>query len=219
MATPTYATALLQITTYIVANGNNEITANVLSPVLKSMLDFANNNIGDLSTLTTDQKNTVVDAINSLKYAFDNLNNNGVQLYTGIDDPNINPPPTYTYADFYMQIDINDLPVKLWQWNGFEWTDASEEPSTTSDNVQNNSDVPGSSVTQALNNLLSGGSNFPKIQIIATAGQTIFPLGTKALANGVLLNGLGINDEDWSQSGSNITTTFPLNEEDIFKPF
>ena len=60
---------------------------------------------------------------------------------------------------------------------------------------------------------------FPKVEIIATAGQTVFPLGTTALANGVLWNGIGLNDGDWSQTGTNITTTFPLSAGDIFKPF
>ena len=218
MAIPLYATVLEQINTYIVANGNNEITANVLNPILKLMLDFANNNIGDLDTLTTDEKNSIVESINSLKQNFDDLVNNGVQLYTGIDDPNVTPPPTYNYADFYMQLDIDSLPVKLWQWNGFVWTDASQEPETESDNVNNNSDVPGLSVTDALNYLQLNGSNFPKLQIIATAGQTVFPLGTTAIANGVLWNGVGLNDNDWSQTGSNITTTFALSAGDIFKP-
>lgn len=155
MATPIYATVLSQINTYIVANGNNEITANVLNPILKLMLDFANNNIGNLDTLTTDEKNSIVEAINSLKENFNDLVNNGVQLYTGIDNPNDTPPPTYKYADFYMQVDIDSLPVKLWQWNGFEWTDESGDPATESDNVLNNSDVYGVTVTDALNNLLT----------------------------------------------------------------
>lgn len=218
MATPIYATVIGQINTYIVANGNNEITANVLNPILVLLADFANNNIGDLNTLTTDQKNSVVEAINSLKQNFDDLVNNGVQLYTGINDPNDVPPPTYKYADFYMQVDIDSLPVKLWQWNGFIWTDASQEPQTESDNVNNNSSVPGISVTDALNYLLTNGANFPKIQITATAGQTVFPLGTSALANAVFWNGALLNDSDWSQSGTNITTTFPFSEGDLFKP-
>ncbi len=67
---------------------------------------------------------------------------------------------------------------------------------------------------------LSGNTTpFPKIQITATAGQTVFPLGTTALANGVLWNGVGLNDADWSQTGTSITTTFPLTAGDIFKPF
>lgn len=122
MATPTYATVISQIDAYIVANGNNEITANVLNPILKVITDFANNTIGDLDTLTTSDKTTVVNAINSLKTAFDNLNNNGVQLLTGYDDPNVTPPPSYNYADFYMELDVtDDSPIQLWQWSGTEW--------------------------------------------------------------------------------------------------
>lgn len=122
MATPTYATVLSQINAFIVANGNNEITANVLNPILKLILDFASNNIGDLSTLTTDENNSIVEAINSLKNNFNDLVNNGVQLYQGYDNPNDVPPPSYKYADFYMQLDIgDDSPIYLWQWNGFEW--------------------------------------------------------------------------------------------------
>ena len=123
MATPTYATVISQINTYIVANGNNEITANVLNPILKVITDFANNTIGNLGALTTTDTDTIVGAINSLKTAFDNLNNNGVQLLTGYDDPNVTPPPSFNYADFYMELDImDDSPIQLWQWSGSEWT-------------------------------------------------------------------------------------------------
>lgn len=129
MATPTYAQVLTQINTYIVANGNNEITANVLNPILQFMLDFANNNIGDLSTLTTDEQNSIVEAINSLKENFNELTNNGVQLHTGINNPNITPPSTYNYADFYMQVDPDDqAPLFLWQFNGFNWTNETSVP-------------------------------------------------------------------------------------------
>jgi len=123
MATPTYATVLNQINSYIVANGDNEITANVLNPILQLITDFANNNIGDLDELTTAESNSIVEAVNSLKQNFDDLVNNGVQLYTGINNPNETPPTAYNYADFYMQLDIDSLPVKLWQWNGFDWID------------------------------------------------------------------------------------------------
>jgi len=121
MATPSYATVLAQINTYIVANGNNDITANVLNPILRLIAEFTNNNIGNLSSLTTPANSDVVASINSLKTDFNNLVNNGVQLHTGINDPNVTPPGTYNYADFYMQLDISDIPVYLWQFNGIEW--------------------------------------------------------------------------------------------------
>lgn len=123
MATPTYSDVISQINAYIVANGNNEITANVLNPILKIITDFTNNNIGNLEELTTSENNTVVEAINSIKIDFDNLVNNGVQLHTGFEDPNVTPPATYNYADFFMQLDsLDNSPMLLWQWNGFEWT-------------------------------------------------------------------------------------------------
>lgn len=188
MATPTYAEVFAQINTYIVANGNNEITANVLNPILDAILDFANNNIGDLDTLTTDEKNSVVEAINSLKQNFDNLVNNGVQLYTGIADPNVTPPPTYNYADFYMQLDIDSNPVYLWQWNGFEWT--------TSMVV----------------------SEFPKIQFTADGTTDTYNLTTTSLARAVFWNGIALNDSDWSQTGTTLILTFIPSSGDIIKP-
>lgn len=122
MAIPTYATVIIQINTHIIANGNNEITANVLNPVLKVITDFANSSIGNLGLLTTTSNDNLVEAINSLKTQFDNLNNNGVQLLTGYDNPNITPPPVFNYADFYMELDsLDDSPIQLWQWSGTEW--------------------------------------------------------------------------------------------------
>lgn len=208
MATPTYATALSQINTYIVANGNNEITANVLNPVLKSMLDFANNNIGDLDTLTTDEKNTIVEAVNSLKENFDNLVNNGVQLYTGIDDPNDAPPPAYKYADFYMQVDVDELPVKLWQWNGFIWTDSSQEPATESDNVNNNSDVPGVKVTDALNYLNINSGLKDGLEFTANGADNFVNIGVETKPTGAFLDSVLLRKGDWSFSGTTVTFIF-----------
>lgn len=127
MATPTYATVISQINAYIVANANNEITANILNPILKIITDFSNNSIGDLDNLTTSDKSNIVNSINSLKTDFNNLNNNGVQLISGYHDPNVTPPPSYNYADFYIQLDlIDDSPIQLWQWSGSEWNNYSD---------------------------------------------------------------------------------------------
>jgi hypothetical protein len=208
MATPLYATVLGQINTYIVANGNNEITANVLNPILALMLDFANNNIGDLDTLTTDEKNSVVEAINSLKQNFDDLVNNGVQLYTGIDDPNVTPPTTYNYADFYMQLDIDSLPVKLWQWNGFAWTDESLEPVIESDNVVNNSDVPGINLTMALNYLLTSSGLQDGLEFTANGTDNFINIGVATKPTGAFLNSVLLRKGDWSFSGTTVTFIF-----------
>lgn len=208
MATPTYAQVLTQINTYIVANGNNEITANVLNPILQIMTNFTNNNIGDLSTLTTDEKNSIVEAINSLKQNFDDLVNNGVQLYTGIDDPNTTPPPTYNYADFYMQLDIDSLPVQLWQWNGFVWTDSSDEPATQSDNVQNNSSVPGANVTEALDNLFISSGLQDGLEFTANGTDNFINIGVATKPTGAFLDSVLLRKGDWSFSGTTVTFTF-----------
>lgn len=71
---------------------------------------------------------------------------------------------------------------------------------------------------QDIVNLVTASLSVPKIQITAVAGQTVFLLGTTALAKAVFWNGVALNDDDWSQTGSNITTTFPLSAGDIFKP-
>lgn len=209
MATPTYITALQQINDYIVANGNNEITGPVLNSVLNVILDFANNNIGDLDTLTTDEKNSIVEAINSLKQNFDDLVNNGVQLYTGINDPNITPPPTYNYADFYMQLDIDDLPVKLWQWNGFEWTDASEEPATETDNIINNSGVPGVTATDAFEYLNDNKENVSnKATDFTVVNNDLYPTvqATKTYADSLLVGVINLRGL-WDASSNLFPTT------------
>lgn len=211
MATPTYATVLGQINTYIVTNDNNEITANVLNPILELILDFANNTIGNLEDLTTDENSTVVAALNSLVQNILDITNGSVKLHTGYDDPNVTPPASYNYADFFMQLDIIDeSPIKLWQWNGFEWLDYSEVPSTNSDNVQNNSDVAGSSVTDALNNLnvLSGLSE--QIEFTATGGETTHDIGTDAVVKSWFWDGSPQAKSQWSQAGSVLTFAFPL---------
>lgn len=190
MATPTYATALSQINTFIVANGNNKITANVLNPILKIILDFSNNNIGDLATLTTDETDTIVEAINSLKQNFDDLVNKGVQLHTGYDDPNTTPPATYNYADFYMQLDSgDDSPIYLWQWNGTEWTTGMVVP-----------------------------VELPKIQFTADGVQDTFNIGVAATIKAVFWNGALLNDDDWSQSANILTLTFIPTAGDLIKP-
>lgn len=220
MATPTYSDVIDLINEFIITNGNNEITAAVLNPVLEFMTDFANNNMGDLSLLTTDLTDDLVSAINSLKQNFDDLSNNGVQLYTGVPNPNVTPPATYNYADFYMQIDnIDSSPVQLWQWDGYNWVESSQFEVLANKRGSFTDDGTGQLYYNVdyINSVISTAGNFPKLQITATAGQTVFPLGTTILANAVFWNGAILNGNDWSQSGSNITITFPAFLNDLFQ--
>lgn len=81
-----YDEVLALIQAEIVANGNNEITADVLRPILEAILQQPNDLIGDLDDLETSEVDNLVAAINSILSA--NLPNSTV-LYpidtTGID--------------------------------------------------------------------------------------------------------------------------------------
>lgn len=223
MATPTYSDVINQLNTFIVTNGNNEITAAVLNPVLKFMTDFANNNMGDLSLLTTDLTTDLVSAINSLKQDFDDLSNNGVQLYTGVDNPNITPPATYNYADFYMQIDSFDSsPILLWQWDGYNWVEASQFELLTNKVGIFTVDGTGQLYYNVdyINSALSNLEKIPKgTEYLATGGETSFDIGTTALASLMFYNGVAQAGSMWSQSGSIITLNFdnPLNAGDFMQ--
>ena len=61
-----FAQVLALIQAEIVANGNNEITANVLRPVLEAMLEQPNDLIGDLGDLETSDQSNLVAAINEI---------------------------------------------------------------------------------------------------------------------------------------------------------
>ena len=54
------------INDYIITNGNNEITANVLRPILEEMLSQPNLLIGLLLDLNTSDTTNIVNAINSI---------------------------------------------------------------------------------------------------------------------------------------------------------
>lgn len=62
----TYNEALALIQAEIIANGNNEITANVLRPVLEAMINFPNDTIGVLANLNTTDTTSIVNAINEI---------------------------------------------------------------------------------------------------------------------------------------------------------
>jgi hypothetical protein len=182
MATPTYAEVIEQINTYIVANGNNEITANVLNPILKILADFSNNTIGNLEDLTTDENDTIVDALNSLVQNISDINNNGVKLFTGNDNPNTTPPSNYDYADFYMQVDsIDSTPIQLWQWDGFEWSQV------------------GSFINQ---------SDY-RAEFNLNINPKVFEIPENTLLFGVYLNNTPLDFFYWSKNSESITITYP----------
>lgn len=109
------------INNFIVANGNNEITANVLNPILEEMVNQPNLLIGILSQLQTSDQSNLVNAINEVYNMFGTISDAGIRLYEGTNNPNTTPPAEYNIADFYIEKDLFNNPVKLWQYNGLIW--------------------------------------------------------------------------------------------------
>jgi len=108
----TEADVLALINAFIVANGNNEITADVLRPILVAMLEQPNDKVGELTDLDTVDQTSIVNAINELV----NSSSTNFTIHAGSDDPNVTPPGSYAIGDWY----IRDGST-LYQYNGAEW--------------------------------------------------------------------------------------------------
>lgn len=119
------ASVLQLINQNIVPNNNNEITANVLRPILIEMLEQPNEIIGPLSNLNTSDNSTLVGAINELKSYIDLLNN--ITIYQGVGDPNNNSLLTPNIADFYSELDLGNDPIDLWIYSGAKWVSVSND--------------------------------------------------------------------------------------------
>lgn len=100
------------INSQLPTNGNNEITADVLRPVLIAMVEQINALVGDASNLP-DGSNTVIEAIN-------NIPSSGIQVLTGVANPNDIPPPDFETGDFYLQ-DGGSPNSRFWQFNSIDW--------------------------------------------------------------------------------------------------
>ena len=116
----TEAEILALINLHIVANGNNEITANILRPILQAMLSQPNDKIGELVDLDTTDKSSIVNAINEIF----NVSNSSFDIHTGTADPNITPPGTYSIGDWYVRSGSS-----IYQYNGDIWVLLSSSPS------------------------------------------------------------------------------------------
>lgn len=106
---------------FIIANGNNEITANVLRPILIAMLEQPNEIIGDLELLNTTDTTTIVNAINSILNDVNQAVSGYVRIHQGETNPNLTPPENYSVGDFYVQIDDEGNAIELFQYNGYNW--------------------------------------------------------------------------------------------------
>lgn len=112
----TLAEVIALINSDIVPNGNNEITANVLRPILIEMLQQPNDLIGELDELNTDENDTLVKAINSVNNALSDVD--GLTILSGQGDPNQQSFPSLSIADLYSEIDGLGSPLALWIYDG-----------------------------------------------------------------------------------------------------
>lgn len=108
----TEAQVLALINLYIISNGNNEITADVMRLILVAMLGQPNDKVGELGDLDTTDKTSIVNAINELK----NESGSGFIIHTGADDPNVTPPGSFAIGDWYVRSGTS-----LYQYNGASW--------------------------------------------------------------------------------------------------
>jgi hypothetical protein len=112
----TLAEVIALINSDIVPNGNNEITANVLRPILIEMLQQPNDLIGELDELNTIENDTLVKAINSINNALSDVD--GLTILSGQGDPNGQSFPSLSIADLYSEIDGLGSPLALWIYDG-----------------------------------------------------------------------------------------------------
>lgn len=115
--------AIQNIESSIVANGNEEITANVLRPLLVELATATESITGDLINLNTGVKTNLVAAINNLKSISDNLK--GVVVFSGSVDPNLGPitgGASPKPGNFYARYNGSTL-LSFWIYNGYDWVE------------------------------------------------------------------------------------------------
>lgn len=120
------AAVLSLINLYIVANGNNEITADVLRPVLVAMLQQPNDKVGELGDLDTSDQSSIVNAINELVSS----SSGGFTVHAGTQDPNVTPPGSFGIGDWYVRNGSS-----LYQYNGDTWVLLQSSGTISTDDV------------------------------------------------------------------------------------
>lgn len=112
----TYQEAIDQVEEFIVANGVNAITADVLRPILLAMVQASEDTTGLLPDLETTDKSNLVAAINEVLASVVSPASNAIRLHQGASDPNVSPPASHNLADFYLRLDIDANPIQLYQY-------------------------------------------------------------------------------------------------------
>jgi len=142
----TLAQVIALINQWIVANGDNEITADVLRPILLSISQQPNDLIGDLEDLTTDSQTNLVEAINELNQSIQEVS--GITIFSGANTPITTPPVGFTTGDFYAQVSGLST-ISFWQFNGTQWVEIREL--IDDDNTTSNTTWSSEKIQQILN--------------------------------------------------------------------
>lgn len=121
-----------QIQQFIVENGNNEITATVLRPILEGIVDQTNGLTGSLVNLETNDNTNLVAAINEILQID---RNSGITIITGTTDPTINPPAVYEIGHFYKWL-IDGSLAAFYIYNGQEWVLLANPTKATYKNIR-----------------------------------------------------------------------------------
>lgn len=116
---PDVEAAIEAINDYIITNGNQEITAAILNPILLQIINSLYDITGNNEDLSTDDKSNLVAAINELKESINDLD--PISLYNGGDDPNVTPPNggDFNVLDFYTKTGVSGA-ESLWIYTGIE---------------------------------------------------------------------------------------------------
>lgn len=113
------SSVILLINNNIIPNNNNEITADVLRPILIEMLQQPNDLIGVLGNLQTDDKSNLVNAINEVVNDIGAMSS--VKVLSGDVDPNTIVQQDANPGDLYSQTDALGNPIKIWLYDGNLW--------------------------------------------------------------------------------------------------
>jgi hypothetical protein len=136
--------AITNINAAIVANGNEEITADVLRPLLVELANAVETITGDPVNLTTSVKTNLVAAINSLKTITDGLE--GLVIKTGTTDPNVTTDFVPKLGYFYARYSGSTL-LSFWQYNGYEWIQVISQAKTILTTTDGNYNVQANDYT------------------------------------------------------------------------
>lgn len=114
---PVITAIIAAINSNIVTNGEQNITAVILNPILDGIVDTLYGIAGNNQDLQTAAKNNLVAAINELKNQLDLIN--PIEHYNGGADPNVEPPNggDFNVLDFYTQTGVGGAEA-LWIYTG-----------------------------------------------------------------------------------------------------